>query len=134
MPIPDALLPSIENFDGLWNEADQKARKERKKLEKKGKHRDESLPAPNAIRPNLFLGSNNSSVDAKVHVISSGDQSKTALIVAEGRNGSVTLDIVSSFGNFVFCAVLFTGNLSTENICSTALAYFRDLRECLRSR
>ncbi|CEL58683.1 hypothetical protein RSOLAG1IB_08747 [Rhizoctonia solani AG-1 IB] len=93
MPIPDALLPSIENFDGLWNEADQKARKERKKLEKKGKHRDESLPAPNAIRPNLFLGSNNSSVDAKVHVISSGDQSKTALIVAEGRNGSVTLDI-----------------------------------------
>ncbi|KAF8745724.1 hypothetical protein RHS02_01209, partial [Rhizoctonia solani] len=93
MPIPDALLPSIESFDGLWNESDQKARKERKKLEKKGKRRDEILPAPNAIRPNLLLSSNNGSINAKVHVVSSDGQPRTGLIIAEGSNGSIVLDI-----------------------------------------
>ncbi|CAE6476724.1 unnamed protein product [Rhizoctonia solani] len=94
MPIPDALLAPIEEFDGSWNEVDQKTRKERKKLEKKGKRRSESLPtSANAIRPNLMLSSNNGSIDAKVHVISSDGQPRTGLIVAEGRNGSVVLDI-----------------------------------------
>ncbi|CAE6473786.1 unnamed protein product [Rhizoctonia solani] len=94
MSIPDALLASMEDFDGKWNEADQKARKERNKLEKKGKRRSDNLPAvPNAIRPNLMLSSDNGSVDAKVHVISSDGEPRTGLIVAEGRNGSVVLDI-----------------------------------------
>ncbi|KAG8749906.1 hypothetical protein FRC11_010927 [Ceratobasidium sp. 423] len=96
MPIPDALLAPIEDFDGSWNEVDQKARKERKKLEKKGKRRSENLPTPaNAIRPNLMLSSNNGSIDAKVHIISSDGQPRAGLIVAEGRNGSIVLDIKS---------------------------------------
>ncbi|KAH7335876.1 hypothetical protein B0J17DRAFT_719523 [Rhizoctonia solani] len=94
MPIPDALLASIEDFDGRWNEADQKARKERKKLEKKGKRRsDNSSAGPNAIRPNLMLSSSNGSIDAKVHVVSSDGDPRTGLIVAEGHNGTVVLDI-----------------------------------------
>ncbi|CAE6400461.1 unnamed protein product [Rhizoctonia solani] len=94
MSIPDVLLAPIEDFDGTWNEADQKARKERKKLEKKGKRRSETPPTPtNGIRPNLMLSSNNGSVDAKVHVISSDDQPRTGLIVTETRNGSIVLDI-----------------------------------------
>ncbi|CAE6356682.1 unnamed protein product [Rhizoctonia solani] len=94
MPIPDALLAPIEDFDGTWNEADQKARKERKKLEKKGKRRSETPPtSTNETRPNLMLSSTNGSVDAKVHVISSDDQPRTGLIVTETRNGSIVLDI-----------------------------------------
>ncbi|CAE6439914.1 unnamed protein product [Rhizoctonia solani] len=94
MTIPDALLSSIVHFDGSWNEADQKARKERKRLEKKGKCRHESLPTPNVVRPNLILSSNNGSIDAKVHYISSDHQLRPGLIVAEARNGSITLDIM----------------------------------------
>ncbi|KAJ1300503.1 hypothetical protein OPQ81_005316 [Rhizoctonia solani] len=94
MSIPDALLASFEDFNGIWNEADQKAQKERKKLEKKGKGRAENRPlSPNAIRPNLMLSSSNGSIDAKVHVIPSDGQPRTGLIIAESRNGSIVLDI-----------------------------------------
>ncbi|CAE7234137.1 unnamed protein product [Rhizoctonia solani] len=94
MPVPDALIAPIQDFDGTWNEADQTARKERKKLEKKGKGRSDNLPTPtNGIRPNLMLSSHNGSVDAKVHVIASDDQLRTGLIVTETRNGSIVLDI-----------------------------------------
>ncbi|CUA67721.1 hypothetical protein RSOLAG22IIIB_07558 [Rhizoctonia solani] len=94
MPIPDALIASVDDFDGTWNEAEQKARKERKKLEKKGKRRSDNPPtSTNGIRPNLMLSSSNGSIDAKVHIVSSDDQPRMGLVVAEGRNGSIVLDI-----------------------------------------
>lgn len=96
MSIPDTLLAPIEDFDGAWNETDAKARKERKKLEKKGKRRSEDSPMPSTardIRPNLMLQSKNGSINADVHVVSSDGTARPALIVAEGHNGSVTLQV-----------------------------------------
>lgn len=99
MAIPEVLLAGVEEFDGVWNESDQKARKERKKLEKKGKRRSEDSAVPSAmreIRPNLMLQSKNGSISADVHVVSSDGEVRPALIVVEGHNGSVNLEVVSS--------------------------------------
>jgi hypothetical protein len=96
LSIPDGLLAPVEDFDGLWNDVDQKARKERKKLEKKGKLRSEDNTSnPNAVRPNLMLQSKNGSISAEVHVVSSDGVARPGLIVMEGHNGSVVLEVVS---------------------------------------
>lgn len=97
MSIPDALLVPPEEFDGVWNEMDQKARKERKKLEKKGKRRsDDTHQSPNVgIRPNLMLQSKNGSISAEVHVVPSDGVPRPTLVVVEGHNGSVVLEMVS---------------------------------------
>ncbi|KAB5590385.1 hypothetical protein CTheo_6186 [Ceratobasidium theobromae] len=95
MSIPDALLVPPEEFDGVWNEMDQKARKERKKLEKKGKRRsDDTHQSPNVgIRPNLMLQSKNGSISAEVHVVPSDGVPRPTLVVVEGHNGSVVLEM-----------------------------------------
>lgn len=98
MSIPEALLAPLDEFDGIWNEADQKARKERKKLEKKGKYRSGAPPLPSpsaAVRPNLMLHSKNGAVSAEVHIVSSDGRVRAATVVAESQNGSVTLEVVS---------------------------------------
>ncbi|KAF8601057.1 hypothetical protein BDV93DRAFT_546026 [Ceratobasidium sp. AG-I] len=96
MSIPEALLAPLDEFDGTWNEADQKTRKERRKLEKKGKYRSGAspIPSPNAlVRPNLMLHSKNGAVSAEVHVVSSDGRERPTLVVAESQNGSVTLEV-----------------------------------------
>ncbi|KAG9124635.1 hypothetical protein FRC07_010845 [Ceratobasidium sp. 392] len=94
LAIPEALRAPLEDFDGAWNETDMKKRKK-----DKGK-RKSSDPVPAAgpdagVRPNLMLRSKNGSITGEVHVVSSDGVVRPGLVVAEGHNGSVTLEVNS---------------------------------------
>jgi hypothetical protein len=109
--IPEALLAPLEEFDGTWNLNEQM----RKKKDKKGKRRSsDSVPTSNpnaAIRPNLMLRSQNGSVGGEVHVVSSDGAVRPVLIVADGYNGSVTLEVVSSSVEFTSSPSILMRNL-----------------------
>ncbi|QRW11618.1 hypothetical protein RhiLY_10617 [Ceratobasidium sp. AG-Ba] len=91
LAIPEALLAPLEQFDGVWNESDQKKKKKDKGKRKSG---DSTPTRVNVnVRPNLMLGSKNGSVAGEVHVVSSDGIVRPGLIVAEGHNGSVSLDV-----------------------------------------
>lgn len=118
LSIPEALLAPLDEFDGTWNEADQKARKERRKLEKKGKCRSGASPIPNAnvsTRPNLMVHSKNGAVSAEVHVVSSDGYVRPATVVAESHNGSVTLEVVST-GSFHLLSVRGTHGFGFDSV------------------
>ncbi|KAG8788599.1 hypothetical protein FRC12_014404 [Ceratobasidium sp. 428] len=94
LSVPEALCAPLEEFDGEWNESDPKKRKK-----DKGKRRSsDSVPTvgPDAgVRPNLMLRSKNGSINGEVHVVSSDGVARPGLIVAEGHNGSVSLEVNS---------------------------------------
>ncbi|KAF8601054.1 hypothetical protein BDV93DRAFT_524955 [Ceratobasidium sp. AG-I] len=94
--IPESLLAPIEDFDGLWNEAQRKARESQTGPQNKDQIRNNTLLSPRingSIRPNLMLHSGDGSVNAKVHVVSSDGRTRPVVIVAESRDGSVTLEM-----------------------------------------
>jgi hypothetical protein len=91
-------------FNGIWNEMDKKAVKQREKEKKKregggwGRKKvvDTTPPkllANEGVRPNLMLWSKDGGVQADVNVVSAGPD--MAVIVAESHDGSVKLSVVS---------------------------------------
>lgn len=95
LAIPELLLPPITEYDGSWNQDIQKARKlrekEMKRREKDG--RRSPLPMVPEIRPNLMLGSTNGSIRGDIHIVSSDGLTRQAVIVVQGTNGTISLNI-----------------------------------------
>ncbi|QRV82845.1 hypothetical protein RhiJN_10860 [Ceratobasidium sp. AG-Ba] len=98
LTIPERLLPPITEYDGPWNQDVQKARKLREK-EMKRREREggrTALPMVPEVRPNLMLGSTNGSIKGDVHVVSSDGLTRQVVIVAQGTNGAITLNVHAS--------------------------------------
>jgi hypothetical protein len=98
LDIPERLLPPPSQFDGSWNQDAQKARKEREKETKKRERergRYSPLPPMLEVRPNLMLASTNGSIKGDVHLVSSDGLTRQALVIAQGTNGAINLNVVS---------------------------------------
>ncbi|KAG8732577.1 hypothetical protein FRC10_000821 [Ceratobasidium sp. 414] len=104
--IPQALLRPYAEFDGVWNQETQAARKKREKEQKKRNgwwsrriHGElPPLPPIREIRPNIMLYSTNGSVNGRIYVSSDDRVARQSLIVAQGDNGSVTLAVDAPAG------------------------------------
>ncbi|KAF8601061.1 hypothetical protein BDV93DRAFT_251291 [Ceratobasidium sp. AG-I] len=105
--IPEALRPPISEFNGVWNEMDKKAIKQREKEKKKregggwGRKKvvDTTPPKPllnEGVMPNVMLISKNGSVQGDVNVVSGDGAIRQAVVVAESLDGSVKLNVDAS--------------------------------------
>ncbi|KAG8710132.1 hypothetical protein FRC09_000288 [Ceratobasidium sp. 395] len=98
--IPEALIPDMSNFNGVWNEMDKKSVKQREREKKKregggwGRKKVVDTTPPKllkneGVRPNLMLYSKDGGVQAEVNLVSGTND--VAVIVAESHDGSVKL-------------------------------------------